>query len=47
MKIAGNSIYTASGTLGNTKLCDKTNTVHKLPTDAEVIAMGKKIIGWD
>jgi hypothetical protein len=46
MEISGNTVYTQSGTLGSTKLCDHTNVVKPWPSDAEVIAMGKKIIGW-
>ena len=45
MEIAGNAIQTRKGTLG-AKICDTSNTVSATPSDEEVIAMGKKVLGW-
>jgi len=46
VKFSGNTIYTQSGRLNNITLCDPTNVVKKWPSDQQVIAMGKAIIGW-
>lgn len=46
-KLSGNHIYNANGTLGkNGKMCDKTNTIAKSPSDDTIIGWGKKVIGW-
>lgn len=46
-KLSGNHIYNANGDLGkNSKMCDKTNTIAKSPSDDTIIGWGKKVIGW-
>jgi hypothetical protein len=46
MENSGNTIYNAKGILKGTKICDPTNKVEVTPSDDDIIALGKKAIGW-
>jgi hypothetical protein len=47
MRVSGNHVFNANGNLKGQRLCDKTNTIAKAPSDDEVIGWGKKAIGWN
>ena len=45
MVVSGNEVYNANGTLGNTKICDKTNVVKgKWPNAESIIQMIKDVL---
>ena len=46
MENSGNTIMNSDGSLGKTKICHG-NTVEKVLSDDDIVALGKKTIGWD